>query len=57
MVSTIEFVRMINIQKETIERYIKEGKLITDLEVPIRSKNKYIFKPCEKIQRCRIYRS
>ena len=35
MVSQIEFVRMVDVQSETIERYIREGKIKPDLEVPM----------------------
>lgn len=35
MISQIEFTRRVSVQNETIERYIRDGKLIPDLEVPI----------------------
>jgi len=35
MISQLEFVRMLDIQAETIERYIREGKILPDLEVPL----------------------
>ena len=35
MLSQPELVRSVNVQSETIERYIKEGKLVPDMEVPI----------------------
>lgn len=35
MVSQMEFVRMVSVQSETIDRYIREGKIIPDLEVPM----------------------
>ena len=35
MVSQIAFVQMVNVQNETIERYIREGKILPDMEVPI----------------------
>lgn len=35
MVSQIEFTRRVSVQSETVERYIREGKPIPDLEVPI----------------------
>lgn len=34
MVSQLEFVRMVSVQAETVERYIREGKIQADLEVP-----------------------
>lgn len=35
MISQMSFVRRVNVQAETIERYVKEGKIIPDLSVPI----------------------
>lgn len=35
MVSQIEFTRRVSVQNETIERYIRDGRLVPDLEVPI----------------------
>lgn len=35
MISQLEFVRMVDVQTETIERYLREGKLKPDLEVPV----------------------
>lgn len=35
MVSQMEFVRRVDVQTETIERYIREGKLVPDLVVPM----------------------
>ena len=35
MISQIEFVRMVSVQSETINRYMREGKIIPDLEVPM----------------------
>lgn len=35
MKSQIEFVRMVNIQSETIDKYIREGKITADLEIPM----------------------
>ena len=35
MISQIEFVRMVSVQSETIERYIRDGKIKADLEVPM----------------------
>jgi superfamily II DNA or RNA helicase len=36
MISQMEFVRMVDVQSETIERYIRESKIIPDLEIPMR---------------------
>lgn len=35
LISQIEFVRMVDVQSETLGRYIREGKIIPDLEVPM----------------------
>ncbi len=35
MISQLEFVRMVDVQTETVEKYIKEGKIKPDLEVPV----------------------
>ncbi|MFQ9667454.1 MAG: DEAD/DEAH box helicase [Faecalibacterium prausnitzii] len=34
MISQIEFVRMVDVQSETVDRYIKDGKIKPDLSVP-----------------------
>ncbi len=35
MISQIEFVRMVDVQSETIERYIREEKIVADMTIPI----------------------
>lgn len=35
MISQMEFVRRVDVQAETIERYVREGKLVPDLVVPM----------------------
>ena len=35
MISQLEFVRRVDVQTETIERYVREGKLVPDLMVPM----------------------
>ena len=35
MVSQIGFVQMVNVAEETIEKYIRDGKIIPDMEVPV----------------------
>lgn len=35
MISQMEFVRRVDVQTETVERYVREGKLIPDLIVPM----------------------
>ncbi|EYE87472.1 hypothetical protein Q428_13080 [Fervidicella metallireducens AeB] len=44
LISQIEFVRMVDVQEETISRYIREGKIIPDLKVPAGSKYFNYFK-------------
>jgi hypothetical protein len=41
MVSQTEFVRKVNVQSETIEKYVREGKLNADLSVPISDNRTY----------------
>lgn len=41
MISQMEFVRMVDVQAETISRYIKEGKIKADLEVPAGEKRTF----------------
>ncbi|MGB5823555.1 MAG: DEAD/DEAH box helicase family protein [Proteocatella sp.] len=35
MISQIEFVRMVDVQSETIDRYVRENKIVADISVPI----------------------
>ena len=35
MISQMEFVRRVDVQSETIERYVREGRLVPDLVVPM----------------------
>lgn len=35
MISQMEFVRRVDVQTETIERYVREGKIVPDLVVPM----------------------
>lgn len=41
MISQLEFVRMVDVQTETIERYLREGKITPDLEVPFGDKRSF----------------
>ncbi|MCX7923849.1 MAG: DEAD/DEAH box helicase family protein [Clostridia bacterium] len=41
MISQLEFVRMVDVQSETIERYIREGRLKPDLKVPVGDKRSF----------------
>lgn len=44
LISELEFVRRVDVQSETIVRYIKEEKIIPDLVVPMGSRNFKYFK-------------
>lgn len=35
MISLLELVRMVDVQSETVERYVREEKIIPDLEIPM----------------------
>lgn len=41
MISQLEFVRMVDVQAETIEKYIRDGKLQPDLDVPLGNKRSF----------------
>ena len=41
MISQLEFVRMVDVQTETVERYIREGMVKPDLEVPVGDKRSF----------------
>ena len=41
MISQLEFVRMVDVQSETIERYLREEKITPDLEVPFGDKRSF----------------
>jgi len=43
MVSQIAFTQMVNVQSETIERYIREGKIVPDMEVPVSGHRSFRF--------------
>jgi len=43
MVSQIAFTQMVNVQSETIDRYIREGKIKPDLEVPVNEHRSFRF--------------
>ena len=49
MISQLEFVRMVDVQSETIDKYLKEGKIIADLEIPIGEKRSFKYFKNEKI--------
>jgi superfamily II DNA or RNA helicase len=41
MISQIEFIRMVDVQSETVERYIKDGKVKPDLSIPFGDKRTF----------------
>ena len=43
MISQIEFVRMVDVQSETVERYIKDGKVKPDLSIPFGDKRMFYY--------------
>ena len=45
MISQIEFVRMVDVQSETVERYIKDGKVKPDLSIPFGDKRMFHYSP------------
>jgi type I site-specific restriction endonuclease len=50
MVSQMEFVRRVDVHSETIERYIREGKIIADLTVPTSSERVFRYFKEEAIE-------
>jgi hypothetical protein len=51
MISQLEFVRMVDVQAETVEKYIKEGKVAPDLEVPVGDKRSFKYFKEETVQK------
>ncbi len=43
MISQVAFTQMVNVQNETIEKYIRDGKIIPDMEVPISEHRSFKF--------------
>lgn len=41
MISQLEFVQRVDVQSETIDKYIREGKILADLEVPFGDKRTF----------------
>ena len=50
MISQIEFVRMVDVQSETVERYIKDGKVKPDLSIPFGDKRMFHYFRGESIR-------
>lgn len=51
MISQLEFVRMVDIQAETVERYIREGKIRPDFEVPYGDKRSFKYFKDETVRK------
>lgn len=51
MISQMEFVRRVDVQTETIERYVREGKLIPDLVVPMSDHRTFKYFKEESLQK------
>ena len=51
MISQMEFVRRVDVQTETIERYVREGKLIPDLVVPMSEHRTFKYFKEESLER------
>lgn len=51
MISQMEFVRRVDVQSETIEHYVKEGRLIPDLVVPMSEHRIFKYFKEETLQR------
>ena len=51
MISQMEFVRRVDVQTETIERYVSEGKLVPDLVVPMSEHRTFKYFKEESLQK------
>lgn len=51
MISQMEFVRRVDVQAETIERYVREGRLVPDLVVPMSEHRTFKYFKEESLQR------
>ena len=52
MISQMEFVRRVDVQTETIERYVREGKLVPDLVVPMSEHRTFKYFKEETLEKC-----
>lgn len=52
MISQMEFVRRVDVQTETIERYVREGKLVPDLVVPMSEHRTFKYFKEETLAKC-----
>ena len=51
MVSQTAFTQMVNVQSETIDRYIREGKIVADMEVPVSENRSFKFFEKKTVER------
>ena len=51
MISQMEFIRRVDVQTETIERYVREGKLVPDLVVPMSEHRTFKYFKEESLQK------
>lgn len=51
MISQMEFVRRVDVQTETIERYVREGRLVPDLVVPMSEHRTFKYFKEESLER------
>ena len=51
MVSQIGFVQMVNVAEETIEKYIRDGKIVPDMEVPVGEHRSFRFFEKESVKK------
>ena len=51
MISQIEFIRTVDVQSETVDRYVREGKIVPDLAVPIGDKRFFNYYRKETVER------
>lgn len=52
MLSQMEFVRRVDVQEDTLEKYIQDGKIQPDLVVPIRANRSFKYFKEEKVRDC-----
>ena len=51
MLSQIAFTQRVNVQSETIEKYIRDGKIVPDMEVPVSGNKSFRFFKEETVER------
>ena len=52
MISQMEFVRRVDVQSETIERYVREGRIVPDMIVPMSEHRTFKYFKEETLHRC-----